>query len=175
MYFMVSLMHTGSRFLVDALDCPGEHIQHMADTKHLVVSVPHTATRFVRTHLDCPYSHAMRDVVCPELADRTIVLPMRHPTKVIESWCKRGRKMHDWIPQWNALIEQYGEQIVLPVDTEDRVERWERQIADVPPPRNWNPVGTVKGKINMTKIHTKAHEWLIDTHGDWLREFYPEI
>lgn len=107
-----------------------------------VPTVQHTGSYFVANHLfsdwpkhpikNAPLEHGVYfDHVWPhkrqwweELFEETdaIIVPLRHPAVVAESWKRRGRPFREMCDQWRMMrdvIDAY-EPSYLPLDVEDR-------------------------------------------------------
>jgi hypothetical protein len=140
-YFVMSVQHTGTRFLKDVLQCEASHVQHMFQEKW----------------------------------DGTgqLVVPMRHPRKVLQSWCDRAKPMLPrWDIQWDILMNWDTPYIVVPVDTPDREQRL-AQVGDFV--TNWQPIGHMDTPNELTDEHKAIYADLINKYGDWFSEYYPEL
>ena len=93
-----------------------------------VCSIPHSGTRLAELLFDGQHCHLHADRCDKVMREAEhVIVPLRHPQKVAESWWKRGRSLkkggkHSFWWFWNTL-QDYSEQrklIFLPVDHPDR-------------------------------------------------------
>lgn len=78
MYGILSVQHTGTRFLVHELNCP-RAVEH---------TYPNNAKRVAKLIASRP----------------TIVVPLRHPARVYESWVRRERRIHELAEQYAVMM-----------------------------------------------------------------------
>lgn len=94
MYSVLSVQHTGTRYLVHHLNV-GRHSEH---------TYLHNRKRVDRL-LNDEY--------------RTPVVPLRHPARVYESWERRGRRLHELDAQYEYMSDITNTHNVWYVDVEN--------------------------------------------------------
>lgn len=95
----------------------------------IIASVPHTGSRFVQRLLGCEFVH----VYAGESLERIkrhdlIVVPLRHPMRVAESWKRRGKPIAEhpvhepMLAMWRNLIEVIDplKPVYVPIDNGQR-------------------------------------------------------
>lgn len=105
--------------------------------RKIVVSVPHSGTRFIRKRLgveDYIHTSASWEKLWQEVKGREIVVPLRSPSTVWRSWCRResGRDVLQWSPgffvAWTVLhaLDRLFELDVICIDTQQdpRIADW---------------------------------------------------
>lgn len=120
---LVTVRHTGSHFALNLFErCKGCGRGHFV--RHDSLYEPPEGD-------DLWFSHAEKQVMSRLVQkiqeDPPLIMTMRHPMKVVESWLKRQKPM-DWSfrDSWRSLFRlkaQYEDSFWLPVDTDDRDER----------------------------------------------------
>lgn len=142
-YFVMSVQHTGTRFLVDLLGCKGAHVQHI------------------------------HGVEGEKLEGKTMVVPLRHPRAIAESWHNRGKSCLDLVDRFKELIEDYeGEYVVLPIDNEER----EANLAALGDYKtNWKPIGHYNGRSSWSPTFQEGYDLLIEKYGEWFGQYYKDI
>jgi hypothetical protein len=95
----------------------------------IIASVPHSGSRFVSALLGVPFWHVYQGESLEKiLGHDVIVVPLRHPMKVAQSWKNRGKpivshpKHEPMIAMWRTLIDVIAplEPLYVPVDSENR-------------------------------------------------------
>lgn len=99
---------------------------HLGCHHCLIASIPHSGTRFTRNLLKA-HGYGMRGRRTFALhhfewgalpsAD-VVVVPVRHPQRLMESWSKRGKPLAGLVPQIEAMLRT--DAYFLPVDSPHR-------------------------------------------------------
>ena len=141
-FFVMSVQHTGTRFLVDLLDCKGAHVQHI------------------------------HGVEGEKMEGRQIVVPLRHPRAIAESWHNRGKSCMDLVERFDELMAYEGDYHVVTLDTLER----EAQLAELGEFKtNWKPIGHYNGRARWNETFQNGYDLLIEKHGDWFRKYYKDV
>lgn len=119
----------------------------------IIVSVPHSGTRFLKDRLgikDHIHAHADWDKIWEQTEGRQVIVPLRRPTDVWRSWCRRqpAKRCNQWSPQffvaWTIIhtLDQMCELDVICIDK-----------CDDPRIDDWKPVGDKDGSAGQWKLH----------------------
>jgi hypothetical protein len=95
----------------------------------IVASVPHSGSRFVSELLRVPFWHVYQGESLERIFEHeVIVVPLRHPLAVAQSWKNRGKpivshpKHEPMVAMWRTLIDVIAPRkpFYVPVDSDQR-------------------------------------------------------
>ena len=113
---VASVHHTGTHFVVDELFKGWRH--YAMSYGNIKGPIGDGVTRI---HIDKDQS-----IYLPRwMEHQPLVVPMRHPASVVESWLARDKPIEPLLPQWEMLktMVDPARPIYLPLDVPDR-DRW---------------------------------------------------
>lgn len=165
---VVSIHHTGTNFTMDEILRYWE--SHHAEYELYNFGIPHGKAR---VHMETRFFKLL-DFWCKNAC---VIVPMRHPEKVIRSWIARNKRLEALAIQYDILktrVDPY-DPLYLPIDSPDR-ERWlDRLRAKTGKPHrtDWRTIMSCgkspdlndKGRLLLESV----------TEDGFFDKFYPEL
>lgn len=116
MTVLATVRNTGTQFTAALLE------QHLV--RHNGLYEPPEGGDLWISHTETDKMHRIREK-CEQ--DGPLILTMRHPVNVAQSWIKRGKQISGWFCEmWENLFSlkaEFEDSFWLPIDTEDRDHR----------------------------------------------------
>lgn len=168
----------------------------MSLSKLAVVSVQHTGTRFTESLFNWPsaalnerpsrevihvghISHGQLPHIKALAKSAPLVMPLRHPYLVAESWKRRGKPIDELIGMFRVMHDDVLplEPLVIAVDSEGRDEQLQAtsETLGIPLTTDWTPRNSKAGTYTLSWRELTPEpeiEALADDMSDFLSKFY---